>query len=294
LDKGATYGITKNVGLSLITFAHIFDNGNIVFFDGTKGYLSTDNLSSFAETTIKNISGGTYSPYASDNYKVWSYDYETINGVEVLVFGNYTNVNPRANAWYSVDNGVTIKSFNEAVGGHYHGINYDRISGKWMANVGDGNLVREFIYNTVTDQWTLNRSLTVPASVGFSRFGDYYYWFSDTVGNTVPYGFYRVRVEDVADAATKLETMQLYETSTGVWVDDTEKLMYGYNKLLDGIIYSTDGVNFFVMAGGGAGIATTHPDNNHEYLGQIIKDGPNYVLYTVGPVYMLKIGRCLY
>jgi hypothetical protein len=103
-----------------ITFSHILKNGNILFATGSKLYLSSDNLNSCQQITVKAQDGSDYVPHTPQNadYPGWyfhtlpgvvSWD---VNGAEMLVWGNYCNVLGGAtpvNIYYSTDQGRTVK-----------------------------------------------------------------------------------------------------------------------------------------------------------------------------------------
>ncbi len=103
-----------------ITFSRILKNGNIVFATETQLYLSTDNLKTYKPITVKDAKGADYLPHTPQNPAspgwyfcplagVNSWD---VNGVEMLVWGNYGNVRGGAtpvNIYYSADNGQTVK-----------------------------------------------------------------------------------------------------------------------------------------------------------------------------------------
>ena len=103
-----------------ITFSHIFQNGNILFSTAAQLYLSTDNLKTCRPITVKDAEGRDYLPHTPKNadHPGWyfhplcgvnSWD---VNGVEMLVWGNYCNVMGGAvpvNIFYSTDNGQTVK-----------------------------------------------------------------------------------------------------------------------------------------------------------------------------------------
>ena len=103
-----------------ITFSVILKNGNVLFATGTRLYLSTDNLKTCTPITAKNANGTDYVPHTPKNPKhpgwyfhpldgVHTWD---VNGVEMLVWGNYCNVRGGAspvNIYYSTDNAQTVK-----------------------------------------------------------------------------------------------------------------------------------------------------------------------------------------
>jgi len=103
-----------------IAFSSILKKGNILFATETKLYLSTDNLKTCRQIPVKGVDGADYVPHAPQNPKqpgwyfhpldgVHTWD---VDGVEMLVWGNYCNVLGGAapvNIYYSVDSGQTVK-----------------------------------------------------------------------------------------------------------------------------------------------------------------------------------------
>jgi hypothetical protein len=103
-----------------IVFSCILSNGNILFGALAKLYLSTDNLKTYKQITVRDTDGTDYIPHTPKNADrpgwyfhpldgVHAWD---INGVEMLVWGNYCNVLGGAapvNIYYSTDNGQTVK-----------------------------------------------------------------------------------------------------------------------------------------------------------------------------------------
>jgi len=103
-----------------ITFSHIFKNGNILIGTRNRLYLSTDSLKTIKEIAVKNSEGSDYLPHVpkNSNYPGWYFftlpgeNSWVINGKEMLVWGNYSNVEGGAapvNIYYSIDNGQTVK-----------------------------------------------------------------------------------------------------------------------------------------------------------------------------------------
>ena len=103
-----------------ITFSCILKNGNIVFSTREELYLSTDNLNTVEPITVKDADGGDYLPHTPQDPDQPGWYFHTlpginswdVNGVEMLVWGNYCNVLGGAapvNIYYSVDRGHTVK-----------------------------------------------------------------------------------------------------------------------------------------------------------------------------------------
>jgi hypothetical protein len=103
-----------------ITFSCILKNGNVIFATGAKLYLSTDNLKTYKPVPVKDAQGRDYLPHTPQNPDNSGWYFHTlsgvnsweVNGVEMLVWGNYCNVVGGAtpvNIYYSTDNGQTVK-----------------------------------------------------------------------------------------------------------------------------------------------------------------------------------------
>ena len=103
-----------------IVFSCISKNGNILFSALAKLYLSTDNLKTYRQITVKNADGSDYVPHTPQNPANPGWYFHTIagvntwdvNGTEMLVWGNYCNVIGGAtpvNIYYSTDSGQTVK-----------------------------------------------------------------------------------------------------------------------------------------------------------------------------------------
>ena len=103
-----------------IVFSYILKNGNILFSALAKLYLSTDNLKTYKQITVKNPDGSDYVPHTPQNPANPGWYFHCLSGVstwdvhgsEMLVWGNYCNVIGGAtpvNIYYSTDNGQTVK-----------------------------------------------------------------------------------------------------------------------------------------------------------------------------------------
>ena len=103
-----------------IVFSCILKNGNVLFSALAKLYLSTDNLKTFRQITVKHADGTDYLPHAPqdpDNpgwyfHSLTGVNTWDVNGTEMLVWGNYCNVIGGAapvNIYYSTDSGQTVK-----------------------------------------------------------------------------------------------------------------------------------------------------------------------------------------
>ena len=103
-----------------ITFSCILMNGNVLFATRSKLYLSTDNLRTCEQITLKGLDGADYLPHTPQDPDRPGWYFHTlpgtnswdVNGTEMLVWGNYCNVSGGAspvNIYYSVDGGRTVK-----------------------------------------------------------------------------------------------------------------------------------------------------------------------------------------
>jgi len=107
-------------GTEHITFSGILKNGNVLFATRTKLYLSTDNLKTYRQITVKDRDGRPYIPHTPRNPNRPGWYFHPLDGVhtwdvdgsEMLVWGNYCNVLGGAapvNIYYSTDQGRTVK-----------------------------------------------------------------------------------------------------------------------------------------------------------------------------------------
>jgi len=120
-DNGRTWPqVTGFPDARHIVFSCILKNGNILFSALAKLYLSTDNLKTYREIRVKDAGGADYIPHTPKNASRpgWYFHSLTgvntweVNGVEMLVWGNYCNVIGGAapvNIYYSTDSGQTVK-----------------------------------------------------------------------------------------------------------------------------------------------------------------------------------------
>ena len=103
-----------------LTFSCILKNGNVVFATRSKLYVSTDNLRTCEQITVKGLDGADYVPHTPRDPERPGWYFHTISGVnsfevkgtEMLVWGNYCNVVGGAtpvNIYYSTDGGQTVK-----------------------------------------------------------------------------------------------------------------------------------------------------------------------------------------
>jgi hypothetical protein len=103
-----------------IVFSCILKNGNILFSALARLYVSTDNLKTYNEITVKDTDGTNYVRHTPKNADQPGWYFHSLTGVntwdvnsqEMLVWGNYCNVIGGAapvNMYYSTDSGQTVK-----------------------------------------------------------------------------------------------------------------------------------------------------------------------------------------
>jgi len=120
-DNGHTWPYTADFpDARHIVFSEILKNGNVLFSAQAKLYISTDNLKSYEQVSVKNADGSDYVQHTPRNpanpgwyfHGLSGVNTWDVNGREMLVWGNYCNVIGGAtpvNIYYSTDNGRTVK-----------------------------------------------------------------------------------------------------------------------------------------------------------------------------------------
>ncbi len=128
-DNGRTWtGGTAFADARNIVFSCILGNGNILFSAMAKLYLSTDNLKTYRQITVKDADGKDYIPHTPKNPARPGWYFHSLDGVhtwnmkgangrnakdvEMLIWGYYCYVIGGAkpvNIYYSTDGGKTVK-----------------------------------------------------------------------------------------------------------------------------------------------------------------------------------------
>lgn len=120
-DNGKTWPHEGKFGEAQnITFSCILKNGNVLFATLNKLFLSTDNLRTHQEITVKARDGSDYLPHDPRNPARPGWYFHSldathtfdVDGKEMLVWGNYGNVLGGAvplNIYFSTDQGQTVK-----------------------------------------------------------------------------------------------------------------------------------------------------------------------------------------
>lgn len=312
-DGGLTYPITKitNPTISIITFAHLFENGNILFADETKCYYSIDNLLTYSQSTTKGISGSNFIPNTVSNFRSSGNDNANINGNEILVWGNYT-LDTEVNAWYSIDGGATVKScYKPGVtltpsatvpARHIHAISFNPSDNSFWIQTGDSVTESGWIkglYNWETDTWvwTLIRlDYTYNKSVGIGFIGNYAYWGEDNDTDAKKSGIYKVLYSDMANPASYVKVCNSLAPIGSFRVTGSEIIAVpiGFKQ----VITSTDGIKFTKHTiKGGESLNSTYglyfniqnKNSNGHYLIDAVTTNETLANYTKGQVIMVKI-----
>lgn len=202
LNGGRTFPITLDVTgvCNIITRAKFYSNGNVMWANQTKCYYSSDNLTTYHESTVIGIDGNAFVPSTYQNFFNLIYKKPVIvNGIEIDVWGNYSIETgtqfDNINAWYTIDGGVTIKScFKQGVSlngqkfRHVHAVNYNDADGYFVMQTGDGNLSPaeggnntpnciwdKGVYNWGNDTWTWTNICTANYSDPKFSMGVYFH-----------------------------------------------------------------------------------------------------------------------
>ena len=189
-----------------ITYSHIFNDGTALFATKDKLFLCAKELKSYKEIIVKDVDGKDYLPHTPQNpdnpgwyfHNLIGIDSWIVNGKEMLVWGNYCNVEgggTPVNIYYSTDNGETVKiaySFGQnpyytdngstgaGKGGtllgnpdnpikcrHVHSVAYNPVEDAFYACTGDGNKPEGWechwlrgTYDSAKDKWDWKVILT--------------------------------------------------------------------------------------------------------------------------------------
>lgn len=219
VDGGSTYPTkiyfegTDDIGMS-----YIFSNGNIIWATKDKIYISTDNLASYSEITVKDTDGTNWTPTGDgENFRVINVDrFVDISGVEYLVWGNYGNVNStnQTNVYYTVDSGVNIKIAYSFDNGalpvdcrHVHAVNFNPNDSSFWVQTGDYindcNWIKG-VYDSELDEWVFSLEKLGSEDDYSKTAGMYFtatdmYWGSDCTDDTNKRSIFKVPIADIKD-----------------------------------------------------------------------------------------------
>lgn len=260
LDNGKTYPYSKQiVGMEpMICYAYIWLTGEIMFCTDTKAYYSHDNLTTINESAVVGIDGNpwtapvlysNFSPlnigqYHKDDMPYWG------------AYGSDPNTaNGQVNAWYSVDKGVTIKSWFKTgvslglqASNHIHNINYDIISDTFIILLGDDfcRWIRG-VYDSLNDTWELTHlktgdGTTYFKSAGFIWRGDDLYWVVDSNTSAVQ-GIWTCKYSDILNEEN-YERIYIHNDDTYCAIGDENEILFA-DGIKNKISFSFDGVNIY-------------------------------------------------
>jgi hypothetical protein len=323
LDYGATYPHTKVlVGVTEVQHAMIFDNGNIMFCSATKCYYSTDNLATYNESTVLDIAGDPFVASDRQNFRPWDCDHfeVTHDGVSLHTWGSYINagtgVDVNINQWYTIDQGLTVKSgykFHVSLPDvecrHIHFVKYDKYADKFYMGTGDddvnhNNFMRG-TYDSVTDVWTWviigqGAANSIWENSDFAVDDDYFYFTGELT--LLLKGIRRSLKTDIANIATnQVRIWPVEEYSLAMFIDDnyyihcesfnnSTKVYAHINFSVDGKRYISrqfDNIDLGSVAFGGYH-CIGKLDNGY-YLFQAISVGELVTTnYTEGPTLLIK------
>jgi len=269
LNEGLTYPYSKTIaGLTTTQFAHIFENGNILWADYTKLYLSTDSLQTVSVITPKDVSGDDYTPTTMDNFDDVIPDQNiTFPGYgEIRVWCNYSTTegieNTIMNVWYTKDNGLTVKSafklgvtLSPLTYRHGHAVNYQEKDTSFWFQTGDHNTVNEenhWIkgkYNWVADTWTWTTILSGydAKSAGMAFYNDSVIWSSDRTDDPAMCGIRKLSYNDIANAESQVIIFKTPKPCMDLLMSSTGKLIASDEKI-NRIITSNNNGHSFVLS----------------------------------------------
>ncbi len=309
-------------------FAYIYENGDCIFgFDNYLKY-SHDGLATVHDVTKLDINGDPYTIATKGTFHRLEPDnYFKLNGVEMPVWGTYSTAAEtyqiEVNGWYSVDHGVTVKSFIHWAGdgtfnsvGHIHGIYFNEIDSSFWVLTGDGDATHAMnkwikcTYDAGTDTWTnveqaSSTSVGVHKTVGMTWKNGYAYWGAD--GG--PTGIWRVPYADILTTA-KYDRVEPFDLNGTVpaesiigWFADEQNIIATYWKNYRGIAVSSDkGLSWYthiieggpdLVAGQWGTYVNIQPKNGlGQYLIHIIGTGESVESsYMRNDVMLLKIDK---
>ncbi|HLP86706.1 MAG TPA: LamG domain-containing protein [Candidatus Paceibacterota bacterium] len=323
LDGGDTITRTLNVSavLSIVTFAHFFSNGNILFCGQRKAYISTDGLTTYSEINVKDHNGDNFTASGDGVFRSIGYDFIDYEGQEFLLFGCYAiesgTVTDNMNIWFSRDNGLTLRSIYKfgvssplTTCRHIHGVHFNPEDKTFWIQTGDGSGVLEEVswirgvYNGGNSfTWTIlatdngAQTGTYLKAVGFIFHNNYLYWGTDATGSTT-IGIWRTPYSN-------LLTVGSYEKLVGGiqsigFIGNGNEMILVNGSVTKRIAVSCDGKHFYVhTCTGGVSL-----DGDYQYLinlrqknsdGYYVVDqteaGDVYPNFTQGQSLMIKIDK---
>jgi hypothetical protein len=321
LDNGATFVNTLDLNgvTSIITKAKIFASGNVLFCGHQKAWYSDDNLATYQESTTLDYAGETFVPTVSNNFTIPHYYPNVVfDDYEMDVWNNYSNdagtMNDNINIWYTVDDGVTVKSaFKYGVSNalwtarHGHGVVYNPNDGAYYALNGDGlseavdcRLLKG-VYTKATDTWEWTQVAVGDANslylMGGMTFIGVNAIISSDSQDAAKHGIYKVPYGDLNDSGEFVKVYSYGGTITGACTDGNGVYIGNPHNTSIMIISKDNAVNFYkfyltggpAIGSGGAFFQQTQPNNQGYYRFDPLVDTETFAAFTKGTTLMLKI-----
>lgn len=322
-DSGATTAATidASADLSIITFAHIFENGNILFCGQRNAYLSSDNLTSYAEIAVTGFDGNAYNPVSDGVFRSIGYDIIDYSGQELLVWGCYSTEAGTQyddiNVWFSANNGESLRSiykFGELsteAARHIHGVSFNRTDNTFWIQTGDAGTVDlechwiKGTYDGVNFTWLTIQSDngaetgTFIKSVGFCWFDGYMYWGTDKTGAST-LGLWRVLYSADLTNSDNYESMGVKNVQSLGFKGENGEMIMTTGGDPRNLILSCDGKHFYhQLIPIGAALHETynylinlrHKNADGYYVVDQTLLGQTYPNFTTGQVLMIKINK---
>ena len=263
-DAGQTF--TKSMvidpSVGMVKYYHIFDDGSLLFCTHDKAYNSSDFLS-YSESDILDLDGSPLVVTGLDNFGQYMHDRNTqkVDNLEMLVWGNYSNVGPPIRLWYTIDRGATIKccyKFNTAGQfqcSHVHNTLFNPADNSfWILTGDDPDSECRFIkslYDVASDTWSFSE--IAPPNLKYKStnmlfYEEYVYFTWDTTIG----GISRCRYDELHDSSKFVSLFVTPNDCLDAIMSVKGELIviqsyYGGSNPTTNIWYSPDRVNFHMI-----------------------------------------------
>jgi hypothetical protein len=241
-DGGETFPYSLPVPMTRLNYVYLFKDGEFLFATDTKVYYTHD-WQTYQESTVIGIDGQLFVPSQYNNFTSHrqSNARPMINGVEVLLWGNYTVdagvAYENINLWYTKDKGATIKScykFNHSAPllytRHVHAVNFNPFDNSYWVQTGDDAQngkdcahVFKGYYNLQTDTWTWELigsggPLLEWAWAGADFTADAIYWAWDAASNIS--GIMKAAYADITDITKHVRLLSTPEPCSNMFLGE--------------------------------------------------------------------------
>lgn len=324
LDGGTTIASSVNAsadGLTICTFAHIFENGNIIFCSQRKAFKSTDGLQTYSEISVKDINGNNYTPLGDGVFRSIGTEKIKKNKREYAVWGAYvieaeTSYND-VNMWLCDDQVQQITSkykagvstnLNER---HIHTVRWNKWDNTLWIQTGDGDADDGLRQDCGWIKTTFNPSLqnwqwqvvvndsgdetgTYVKSSDMYFTKEYMYWATDKTGATTV-GIIRAKYDDLLNQSI-YERLYIYQGSATIGNRNELVLSIGGDDKWVGATINGYEFKTFLCTGGAAlssGVKYLTNLRQKNKAGYLVSDQTlatsTYPNFTQGQVLMVKI-----